>query len=124
MVTHVSILVLQEHSSQHISSLRTQANLFVYSPLTFSPEANEIQTTTRSTITGPEWKDGNVYTKEDSVESTVVIWSPCGDTGILNVNNRISLSANSSSGTGELSDDDATVSFDQKLLFQWQPCVE
>jgi len=80
-------------------------------------------TTTRSTITGPEWAAGNVYTKEDQVESTVVIWSPCGDTGILNVNNRISLSANSTAGTGELSDDDATVSFNQQLHFSWQPCT-
>jgi len=81
-------------------------------------------TTTRSTISGSDWADGNVYTKEDQVESTAIIWSPCGDTGILNVNNRISLSANTTTGTGELSDDDATVSFDHQIHVSWQPCTE
>jgi len=80
-------------------------------------------TTTRSTISGADWVEGNVYTKEDEVESTAIIWSPCGAEGILNVNNRISLSATSSSLTGELSDDDATVSFQQQLHVAWQPCT-
>jgi len=81
-------------------------------------------TTTRSTISGKEWIDGNVYTKEDQVPSTAVIWSPCGASGILNVNNRISLAvaSNAKNATGELSDDDATVSFDQQLHVSWQPC--
>jgi len=80
-------------------------------------------TTTRSTISGADWVDGNVYTKEDEVESTVIIWSPCGAEGILNVNNRISLSATNSTLTGELSDDDATVSFEHQLHVAWQRCT-
>jgi len=80
-------------------------------------------TTTRSTISGAGWLNGNVYTKEDQVPSTAVIWSPCGANGILNVNNRISLAATNSKASGELSDDDATVSFDQQLHVAWQPCT-
>jgi len=85
---------------------------------------NAAQTsTTRSSIAGAGWAAGNVYTKEDLIPTTAIIWSPCGDTGILNINNRISLTANSTSGTGELSDDDATVSFDHQVHVAWQPCT-
>jgi hypothetical protein len=80
--------------------------------------------TTRASIAGGGiWKDGAVYTKEDNVVSTAVIWSPCGATGILNVNNRISLSANTTSAEGELDEDDATVTFTHEIHVSWQPCT-
>jgi hypothetical protein len=66
---------------------------------------------------------GQVYTKQDKVETTATIWSPCGTTGILNVNNRISLTSTNSSAAGELSDDDATVAFTQQLHVAWRPCT-
>lgn len=81
------------------------------------------QASTRSTISGSQWANGDIYTKEDSIQSTAVIWSPCGASGILNVNNRIALSATNSTQTGELSDDDATVAFTQQLHVSWQPCT-
>jgi len=79
--------------------------------------------TTKSSITGPEWLDGDVYTKEDQVETTATIWAPCGDTGLLNVNNRIALTATNSTLTGELSDDDATVAFTHQVHVSWRPCT-
>ena len=67
--------------------------------------------------------NGQVYTKQDSVETTAVIWSPCGTTGILNINNRLSLNSRNPNAYGELSNDDATVAFTQQLHVSWRPCV-
>ncbi|KAE8449235.1 hypothetical protein EG329_008402 [Mollisiaceae sp. DMI_Dod_QoI] len=89
----------------------------------FFSQAASQTCSTRSTISGSQWTEGDVYTKHDSIESTAVIWSPCGATGILNVNNRIALSSTGSSQTGELSDDDATVSFTHQVHVAWQPCT-
>jgi hypothetical protein len=66
---------------------------------------------------------GQVYTKQDSVETTAVVWSPCGTNGILNINNRISLTSTIKDATGELSNDDATVAFTQQMHVQWRACV-
>ena len=67
--------------------------------------------------------NGQVYTKQDSVETTATIWSPCGNTGILNINNRISLTSKNSSAAGEMSNDDATVAFTQQLHVAWRKCT-
>jgi hypothetical protein len=51
--------------------------------------------------------------------------SPCGANGILNINNRIAFTPEKgapSTAAGELSDDDATVSFAQQVNLQWQSC--
>jgi hypothetical protein len=66
--------------------------------------------------------EGQVYTKQDQVETTAIIWSPCGTTGILNLNNRISLTSSNSTAYGELSNDDATVAFTHQVHVAWQPC--
>jgi len=89
----------------------------------FFSQAASQTSTTRSTITGSQWLNGDVYTKEDLVESTAVIWSPCGANGILNVNNRVALSSTNSTQTGELSDDDATVAFTHQVHVAWQSCT-
>ncbi|KAH7410943.1 hypothetical protein BKA64DRAFT_741572 [Cadophora sp. MPI-SDFR-AT-0126] len=89
----------------------------------FFSQAASQTCTTRSTISGAQWVNGDVYTKQDLIESTAVIWSPCGANGILNVNNRIALSSTNSKQTGELSNDDATVAFTHQLHVAWQPCV-
>ncbi|TVY84976.1 putative secreted protein [Lachnellula suecica] len=89
----------------------------------FFSQAASATCTTRSSISGPQWLQGNVYTKEDLVETSATIWSPCGATGLLNVNNRIALSATNSTQAGELSDDDATISFTQQLHVQWKKCT-
>jgi len=66
---------------------------------------------------------GQVYTKQDSVETTATIWSPCGNTGILNINNRISLTSTVTNASGEMSNDDATVAFTQQLHVAWRKCT-
>ncbi|OCL13405.1 hypothetical protein AOQ84DRAFT_359804 [Glonium stellatum] len=93
-----------------------------YSTYFFSQAAENTEST-RSDISGPNLVNGQVYTKNDKVESTAIVWSPCGTTGILNINNRIALTANSTTAAGELSDDDATVSFTQQLHVSWRPCT-
>jgi hypothetical protein len=72
---------------------------------------------------GGDLELGQVYTKSDSIETTAVIWSPCGTTGILNINNRISLTSKDKNAAGELSNDDATVAFTQQLHVQWRACT-
>ncbi|EPE33386.1 hypothetical protein GLAREA_06399 [Glarea lozoyensis ATCC 20868] len=88
----------------------------------FSQSASQT-CTTRSSISGPGWLLGDVYTKHDQVETTATIWSPCGATGLLNINNRIALTSSTASGTGEVSNDDATVAFTQQAHVSWRQCV-
>jgi len=82
-------------------------------------------TTTKTTITGGGvWAQGQVYTKTDTVPTASVIYAPCGDNGILNVNNRIALSATSTTASGSISDDDATISFTQQIHLSWMACTK
>jgi hypothetical protein len=90
----------------------------------FFSQAAAQTSTTRSSISGKQWVNGDVYTKEDKIESTAVIWSPCGANGILNVNNRIALSSTNSTQSGELSNDDATVAFTHQVHVAWQACTK
>ncbi|KAF2272355.1 uncharacterized protein EI97DRAFT_385884 [Westerdykella ornata] len=89
----------------------------------FSQDASKTSTT-RYSIKGTEKLAlGEVYTKTDQVETTATVWSPCGTNGILNINNRISLTSTDSKASGELSNDDATVAFTQQLHVAWRPCT-
>ncbi|KAH6681350.1 hypothetical protein B0J14DRAFT_613341 [Halenospora varia] len=88
----------------------------------FSQSASQT-CTTKTSISGKEWLTGQVYTKADHVETTSVIWSPCGATGLLNINNRIALTSTNASATGEVSNDDATVSFTQIAHVGWRKCT-
>jgi hypothetical protein len=76
----------------------------------------------RTTLQGPEYTNGKTYTKNDSLETSSVVWSPCGANGILNVNSRIALTSRDQNAAGELSNDDATIKFQQKLFLQWRRC--
>ncbi|RYP34721.1 hypothetical protein DL768_011041 [Monosporascus sp. mg162] len=88
----------------------------------FSQDAGSTTTTRTSIQGGGAWALGQVYTKQDKVPTAAVIWSPCGATGILNVNNRIALTSRNSTAYGQISDDDATVAFTQQVHVDWQPC--
>ncbi|RYP75929.1 hypothetical protein DL769_003732 [Monosporascus sp. CRB-8-3] len=90
----------------------------------FSQDAGSTTTTRTSIQGGGAWALGQVYTKQDKVPTAAVIWSPCGATGILNVNNRIALTSRNSTAYGQISDDDATVAFTQQVHVDWQPCKE
>jgi len=77
---------------------------------------------TRSTIQGPEFANGKTYTKKDSLQTSSMVWSPCGANGILNVNNRIALTSNVSGAKGEVTNDDATFKFTQTVRMSWRRC--
>jgi len=77
---------------------------------------------TRFDLSGPQYVDGQSYTKEDTIPNSSVVWSPCGANGILNVNNRIALSASDPNAQGEISTDDATIRFEQILRISWRRC--
>jgi len=78
--------------------------------------------TTRTTISGGGvWADGQVYTKED-VAPQPIVRAPCGDSAILNINNRISLRSSNSQASGMITNDDATVDLSQQLVIDWYEC--
>ncbi|CAI6340904.1 unnamed protein product [Periconia digitata] len=89
----------------------------------FSQNAAATSTTRMTAQGGGKLAEGEVYTKNDKVETTAVVWSPCGTNGLLNINNRISLTSSNTSAYGELSNDDATVAFTQQVHVAWQPCT-
>lgn len=89
----------------------------------FSQDAGKTSTTRMTATGGGALANGQVYTKQDKIETTATIWSPCGTTGLLNINNRIALTSKNSQASGELSNDDATVAFTQQLHVSWRPCT-
>jgi hypothetical protein len=93
-----------------------------YSTYYFSQDAAKTTTTQTSITGGGAWAMGQVYTKNDKIPTTSLIWAPCGATGILNINNRIGLSSTNSSAFGMITDDDATVAFTQQLHLTWAKC--
>ncbi|KAI1351070.1 hypothetical protein F5Y01DRAFT_304924 [Xylaria sp. FL0043] len=95
-----------------------------FSTYYFSQSPADTTTTTTSISGGVSpWDFGDVYTKQDQIPTASIIWSPCGATGILNVNNRIALTSTNSSAYGTISDDDATVALTQQVHVAWQACA-
>lgn len=93
-----------------------------FSTYFFSQDAAATTTTSTEIEGGGVWAQGQVYTKEDQIETASVIWSPCGATGILNINNRIGLKSTVATAFGSITNDDATVAFTHQLNLQWRPC--
>lgn len=117
--------VLLAHSTRPTTSRRMLQRQYVFLHAWCYLFTNISQTTTQTSITGGgTWANGQVYTKQDQIPTTSVIWSPCGQTGILNVNNRIALTSSNATASGQISDDDATVAFTQQLHVSWQPCTK
>lgn len=77
------------------------------------------------TISGSEaLSRGQVYTKADRFNESSVIWSPCTGAGILNINQRISVTSSTELSTGNMSVTSAAVPFTQRALqFQMRSCV-
>ncbi|KAK2801970.1 hypothetical protein FQN50_007528 [Emmonsiellopsis sp. PD_5] len=92
-----------------------------YSTYFFSQSAADTAST-RASISGEDWLAGDIYVKNDQVENTAIVWSPCGAEGMLNINNRIALTSTVPEATGELSNDDATIAFTQQLHVAWRTC--
>lgn len=87
-----------------------------FSTYYFSENAADTTTTQTSIKGGGVWANGQVYTKEDIVPSEHYVRSRCGgDSSILNINNRISLTSTDSNGSGLMTDDDATVAFTHQI---------
>jgi hypothetical protein len=87
-----------------------------FSTYYFSESAADTTTTQTSIKGGGIWADGQVYTKEDIVPSERYIRSRCGgETAILNINNRISLTSTDSNASGVMTNDDATVAFTHQI---------
>ncbi|KAL2022974.1 hypothetical protein VTK56DRAFT_4189 [Thermocarpiscus australiensis] len=93
-----------------------------YSTYYFSQDAQATTTTQTSISGGGIWEEGQVYTKADQIPTASYIYSPCGSSGILNVNNRIALTSSNSTAFGSITDDDATVAFTQQLNIAWRSC--
>jgi hypothetical protein len=93
-----------------------------FSTYYFSEDAAATTTTETVISGGGVWEAGQVYTKADTVPTASYVYSPCGTNGILNINNRIALTSNSSTASGEITDDDATVAFTQQIHLSWIPC--
>ncbi|KAL2872921.1 hypothetical protein SGCOL_011936 [Colletotrichum sp. CLE4] len=93
-----------------------------YSTYFFSQDAAATSTTQTSIAGGGIWLNGQVYTKQDTIPTAALIYSPCGATGILNVNNRIALTSKNPQAYGSITDDDATVAFTQQINIKWLPC--
>ncbi|KAK4170046.1 hypothetical protein QBC43DRAFT_340554 [Cladorrhinum sp. PSN259] len=93
-----------------------------YSTYYFSQDASATTTTQTSIAGGGIWASGQVYTKADRIPTASYIYSPCGASGILNVNNRIALTTTNTTASGEITNDDATVAFTQQVNLQWRTC--
>jgi len=87
----------------------------------FSQDAGRTAST-RTTLSGPAYVNGQTYTKQDNIQTASMVWSPCGANGLLNINNRIALTSQNPQGAGEISNDDATIKFQQKLYLSWRRC--
>lgn len=83
-------------------------------PLIFS------QTSSSATFTGPVDSD---YLKHDTAPSTSIVWSPCGQEGMLNVNSQVRLTSSNSSATGLLTTDSIDAKFTQIVYVSWQTCT-
>ena len=78
------------------------------------------QTSTEYKFEGPVNGD---YLKHDTADSTSVVWSPCGTTGMLNINSQVRLATSNSSATGLLTTDSTDLKFTQVVYVQWQKCT-
>lgn len=64
------------------------------------------------------------YLKHDTADLTSVVWSPCGTTGMLNVNSQVRLTSTNSSATGILTTDSTDLKFTQVVYVQWRKCTQ
>jgi hypothetical protein len=86
--------------------------------------ANPRQSTTEQSFVGPINGD---YVKSDKAESTSTVMSPCGASGMLNINSQVRLtstvpSTSPNKPTGLLTTDSTDLKFTQVVSVQWQKC--
>jgi hypothetical protein len=66
--------------------------------------------------------DGGPYQKTDAANDKTFIWSPCGQEGMLNVNEIVSVENPDTNKNGEMNVYDATFNFKQEVAIIWQKC--
>jgi hypothetical protein len=86
--------------------------------------ANPRQTSTEQSFVGPINGD---YLKSDKADSTSTVMSPCGASGILNINSQVRLTTSGSNTSpnkpsGLLTTDSTDLKFTQVVSVQWQKC--
>jgi hypothetical protein len=82
--------------------------------------ANPRQSTTEQSFVGPINGD---YLKSDKAESTSTVMSPCGASGMLNINSQVRLTSSSpNKSNGLLTTDSTDLKFTQVVSVQWQKC--
>lgn len=86
---------------------------------TYYFSGSQEQSSTEYSFVGPVNGD---YLKHDEADSTSVVWSPCGTTGMLNINSQVRLTGSSSSAKGLLTTDSTDLKFTQVVYVQWQKC--
>jgi len=66
---------------------------------------------------------GADYLKHDQADSTSVVWSPCGASGLLNINSQVRLTSTNASASGLLTTDSTDLSFKTVVYVQWRTCT-
>lgn len=64
----------------------------------------------------------NDYELVDQANSTSIVWSPCGESAMLNINSQLALTSSNASASGFLTTDSIDTSFVQQVYIQWQTC--
>jgi hypothetical protein len=77
------------------------------------------QTSSSAEFKGPLTGD---YLKHDEAPSTSVVWSPCGQEGMLNVNSQVRLTSSVTAAKGLLTTDSIDAKFTQIVYVAWQTC--
>ena len=77
------------------------------------------QVSKASNLVGPKDED---YLIHDEIESTSVVWSPCGEAGALNINSQINLKSSVSGASGLMTTDSEDGKFTYVLGMQWAQC--
>jgi hypothetical protein len=91
---------------------------------TYYFSGQQAQSTTEQSFVGPINGD---YLKSDKAESTSTVMSPCGASGILNINSQVRLvstlpSTSPNKPSGVLTNDSTDLKFTQVVSVQWQKC--
>ncbi|KAF2458412.1 hypothetical protein BDY21DRAFT_385436 [Lineolata rhizophorae] len=79
------------------------------------------QCSTEAVFEGP--MDGD-YLKHDEADNASIVWSPCGESGMLNINSQVRLTTSDRSKSGLLTTDSLDAKFTQEIYVQWRECSE
>jgi len=89
---------------------------------TYYFSGSQSQASLQTAFTGPE---NDNYLVTDKLEQASLVWSPCGQEGLLNINAQVQVAANSSApanAAGQLTVDSIDTKVTQVYSLQWQKC--